>query len=61
VIDWAGAVITPANTIAAPAADVMNVFISCLSSRPLAVEFSLARPNAQVQIESITLRLRAPR
>jgi hypothetical protein len=35
VIDWAGALITPANTIAAATAQVINAFISCLSSRSL--------------------------
>jgi len=48
---WAGAVTAPANTIAAAAAHVMNVFMWCLSSRPLAwSSFSLASARAQVQI-----------
>jgi hypothetical protein len=35
VIDWAGAVIAPANTIGAATAQMTNAFILCLSSRPL--------------------------
>jgi hypothetical protein len=46
VIDWAGAVITPANTIAAATAQVINAFISCLSF-PFLSRASLARTKAQ--------------
>jgi hypothetical protein len=57
VIDWAGAVITPADTIATATAEVINGFMSSLLFRPLRSNYR--RSSTFLKGEFVEARLRA--
>ena len=62
VMDWAGAVISPAHTIAAATEQVINAFISYLSSRPLLAWSLVWRgQKRRPRLDAITLGLKVRR